>query len=294
MKFDDNDQTDASEVEDRRGSGFPGGGLGMAGGGLGLVGLIVVGLIRFLGGDVITPSGEGAREEPPRRGPTSQAYAPISGSCAGVSSTSDQGKFVACVEHNVQRFWATKIGAGYRPAKLVLFTDATESGCGEASAATGPFYCPRDQKVYLDTSFFDELHARFHAKGGDFAEAYVVAHEYGHHIQQLRGDEVRVRQAQAHDRSRANEWSVAMELQADCYAGVWGHAAYAQGKVSSEEIAQALDAAAAVGDDRIQKQATGRVRPESFTHGSAAQRMHWFRRGMDGGDARQCDTFASL
>jgi predicted metalloprotease len=292
MRFDDSDDTSPSEVEDRRGMGFPGGGVGLAGGGLGLLGLIVVGVIKLLGGDVVTSDDRGRSLPPERPAHERSAYAPIRGSCAGVSSSTDQGKFVACVEHNVQRFWAQKLGDEYRPAKLVLFTDATDSGCGEASAATGPFYCPRDEKVYLDTGFFDELHRRFHAKGGDFAEAYVVAHEYGHHIQKLRGVERRVREAQGHDRPHANEYSVALELQADCYAGVWGHYAYEHGKVEPGEIAQALDAAAAVGDDRIQKQVTGHVRPERFTHGSAAQRMEWFRRGMDSGDAGQCDTFA--
>jgi uncharacterized protein len=173
----------------------------------------------------------------------------------------------------------------------VLFSDATPSGCGTASAATGPFYCPRDGKVYLDLGFFEELRRRFHAHGGDFAEAYVVAHEYGHHIQDLLGVERKVRMAEQRAPGQANAYSVKLELQADCFAGVWGHAAYEKGTVSSGEVAQALDAAAAVGDDRIQKEVEGRVRPETFTHGSAAERQRWFSTGMQSGNPDACDTF---
>lgn len=213
-----------------------------------------------------------------------------------MTSGTDQAKFIACVETNVQAFWGRELaqtGTTYHPAKLVLFTDATSSGCGEASASSGPFYCPPDQKVYLDLGFFDDLHRRFHAKGGDFAEAYIIAHEYGHHVQKLVGIEGRMREAQRARPSERNALSVRLELQADCYAGVWGHSAYEKGKVAADEIAQALDAAASVGDDRIQKQVRGRVTPETFTHGSAAERQRWFERGMSSGDPKQCDTFAA-
>jgi hypothetical protein len=174
---------------------------------------------------------------------------------------------------------------------MVLFTQATQSGCGTASAATGPFYCPLDGKVYLDLGFFRELQGRFHARGGDFAQAYVVAHEYGHHVQALLGIERKVRMAQRQDREERNALSVRLELQADCFAGVWGHSAYEKGTVSKSEVADALDAAAAVGDDRIQKEVQGRVNPETFTHGSAAERQRWFQTGMSSGDLRACDTF---
>ncbi len=321
MRFGDDDNADSSEVEDRRGQGmsFPGGAMGAGVGGLGLVGTLVVLAIRLLGGNVAVDDGSG-RGGPPTSangpdnggpsGPGERGGVPgehvdrsdrgargntsLSGSCSGVSSASDPAKFIVCVESSVQKFWTGKLassGRTYEPAKLVLFTEATQSACGTASAQTGPFYCPPDQKVYLDIGFFQELEEKFHARGGDFAEAYVVAHEYGHRVQDVLGIEKRMRQQERRDPDDANPLSVKLELQADCFAGVWGHAEYASGVVSSSEIAQALDAAASVGDDRIQKQMQGRVHPESFTHGSAADRQKWFKAGMDSGDPAQCDTF---
>jgi predicted metalloprotease len=212
-----------------------------------------------------------------------------------VNSENDPAKFIVCVETNVQSFWSSALertmGTAYHPSKLVLFSEETASGCGPANASTGPFYCPPDEKVYLDLGFFQELHTRFHARGGDFAEAYVVAHEYGHHVQKLLGTEERVH-AGMRDPRRRSALSVSLELQADCYAGVWGHSAYDKGKVGKNEIADALDAAAAVGDDRIQKEMRGRVTPETFTHGSSAARQKWFGAGMASGDPRDCDTFS--
>jgi predicted metalloprotease len=293
MKFGDEDRADGGQVEDRR--GFP---TGRVGGGLGVVGVVIVVAFKLLNGDtrgaaevVLENAGKTpSSQESPQAPPT-----PLKpGSCAGVTSETDPAKFIVCVETNVQSFWAAtlpQMNQAYRPAKLVLFTEQTESGCGQASAATGPFYCPADKKVYLDLGFFAELRRRFHARGGDFAEGYVVAHEYGHHVQDLLGIEAKMRLAERQNPAEKNALSVRLELQADCYAGVWGHAAYEKGKVSSEEIALALDAAAAVGDDRIQKEMRGSVRPETFTHGSAAMRQKWFRVGMEGGDPRACDTF---
>jgi uncharacterized protein len=301
MKFDDEDRADSSEVEDRRGARFPGGGLGMGVGGLGLAGGVIYFIVQVMASNgsptaaavshLIEESQRNVQTGPPApRGSQSG----LDGSCAGVTSESDPAKFVVCVESNVQAFWRRQLasaGGGYRPARLVLFTEATRSGCGVASERTGPFYCPEDDRVYLDLGFFRELHQRFHARGGDFAEAYVVAHEYGHRVQDVLGIERRVRQAQEEHPEERDALSVRLELQADCYAGVWGNAAYAEGKVSRAEIAEALDAAAAVGDDRIQKEVTGQVRPETFTHGSAADRQKWFTTGMQTGDPAACSTF---
>lgn len=295
MKFDASDRADSAQVDDRRGSGFPGGMLGAGAGGLGLIGTLIYVAIQLLGGNV--SSGDSSSAPAPAADPAnpSRPSPVVSQSCQGVTSATNQGEFVACVEANVQSFWKSelsKTGKSYRIAKLVLFTGATQSGCGTASASTGPFYCPEDHEVYLDLGFFDELHKRFHARGGDFAEAYVVAHEYGHHVQSLLGTERAFTSAASRSPSRRNALSVKLELQADCYAGVWGHSAYEKGKVSDQEIGQALDAAASVGDDRIQEEVRGRVNPEKFTHGSAADRQRWFQAGMSSGDPGACDTFA--
>ena len=281
---------------------FPGGRVGAGVGGLGLVGgLIYLGLQMLASGGNQT-AGQIARAIQENQGNYAQDDTPgvtptqLAGSCRGVDSTNDPAKFIVCVESNVQAFWRRQLpqsGRPYAPAKLVLFSEATSSGCGMASAETGPFYCPPDERVYLDLGFFRELQQRFHARGGDFAEAYVVAHEYGHHVQDLLGTERRVRALQQERPDQRGPLSVRMELQADCYAGVWGHAAYSQGKVDQKEIADALDAAAAVGDDRIQKAMRGRVTPETFTHGSAASRQKWFTTGMRTGDPAACDTFSS-
>jgi len=282
---------------------FPGGRVGAGVGGLGLVGgLIYLGLQMLASGGNQT-AGEIARvlrdnQGAPPSGDATPGIAPaqLAGSCRGVDSTNDPAKFIVCVESNVQGFWRRQLPQSqrqYTPAKLVLFSEATQSGCGMASAETGPFYCPPDERVYLDLGFFRELQQRFHARGGDFAEAYVVAHEYGHHVQDLLGTERRVRAMQQQRPDQRGPLSVRMELQADCYAGVWGHAAFNQGKVDEKEIADALDAAAAVGDDRIQKAMRGRVTPETFTHGSAAERQKWFTTGMRSGDPAACDTFSA-
>jgi predicted metalloprotease len=183
------------------------------------------------------------------------------------------------------------MGSRYDPPKLVLFRGKWHSACGSANAAMGPFYCPADQKLYLDTSFFNELHTRFGAPG-DFAQAYVIAHEVGHHVQNLLGTMRQFdAQRQRSDERTANMLSVRLELQADCYAGVWGFYAQKRGKIDANDIESGLRAAAAVGDDQIQKRTTGYVVPESFTHGSAEQRARWFRTGLQSGDPRDCNTF---
>jgi predicted metalloprotease len=199
------------------------------------------------------------------------------------------------VTADAQKTWAQKLGGRYEATRVVLFRDAVQSACGSAESATGPFYCPNDQKVYLDLGFFRELSERFGAPG-DFAQAYVITHEIGHHVQNLLGTMERVRGA----RAGANSASVALELQADCYAGVWGHAASQQGRFQAGGVElepgdadEALRAAASIGDDRLQRMATGRVMPDRFTHGTSAQRVAWFKRGMESGDPRACDTFGT-
>jgi len=206
---------------------------------------------------------------------------------------------VDAVARDVQQTWAEKLGSRYRTTKVTLFRDSIQSACGYAGAVSGPFYCPGDEKVYLDLSFFDELKRRFGASG-DFAEAYVLAHEFGHHIQKLSGTEAQVREQQQSDPRSVNALSVRLELQADCYAGVWGHEAAKPGRAAKGEVEldpgdleDALRAASAIGDDRLQKLGTGRVMPEKFTHGTSEQRVTWFKRGFDAGDPKQCDTFAN-
>jgi predicted metalloprotease len=202
--------------------------------------------------------------------------------------------FVSFVLDDAQGTWATilpQLGFSYRPATLVLFRDAVQSTCGYAQAASGPFYCPADEKVYLDLSFFDELHRRFGAPG-DFAQAYVIAHEVAHHVQNVLGTEGQVRRARQQQPRMANELSVRLELQADCYAGVWGYSTARRDILERGDVEEGLGAAAAVGDDRIQRQSSGRVNPDAFTHGSSAERVAWFRRGFESGDPHVCDTFS--
>ena len=204
-----------------------------------------------------------------------------------------EAQFVEFVVGDAQDVWTQIVGQNYRRARLVLFRGAVQSGCGYAQAAMGPFYCPADEKVYIDLGFYDELAQRFGAPG-DFAQAYVIAHEVGHHVQSLLGIERDMREASRRSPDEANWLSVALELQADCFAGVWAASTARRDLLEAGDVEEALGAAAAVGDDRIQQATTGQVRPESFTHGSAEQRASWFRRGMERGDANACDTFAAL
>ncbi len=225
---------------------------------------------------------------------TTTTAPPSTSEPAGPDPEADQVAFVSDVLDRNQDLWARllpRLGAQYRPAKLVLFRDAIDSACGFAQSATGPFYCPADEKVYIDLGFYDELHRRFGAPG-DFAQAYVLAHEVGHHVQTVLGISRQVRQLQSRNPRQKNELSVAMELQADCLAGVWAQAAAQMNLLEPGDIEEGLGAAAAVGDDRIQRMSGRRyVNPETFTHGSAAQREEWFRRGFSTGDPDSCDTF---
>lgn len=276
-------------IEDRRGRSGGGRG-GMVP--LGIGGFIVVALLSmFTGVDFLSLLGGGGSGSP---APTSV------GTSGRVGSSPSEERLVDMVDAVVgdaQGTWQRLLGSRYESTKVVLFRDSIQSACGYAGSATGPFYCPGDRKVYLDLGFFDELDRRFGAPG-DFAQAYVLAHEIGHHVQTITGTERQVRQAQRADPRSGNAMSVKLELQADCYAGIWGHDAKqsgraAQGGVELEpgDIEEGLRAAAAIGDDRLQKLGTGRVQPEKFTHGSSEQRMAWFTRGLDTGDPRACDTF---
>jgi uncharacterized protein len=202
-------------------------------------------------------------------------------------------QFVSFVLDDNQKTWASLLqsqGVPYERAKLVLFRDYTQSGCGAAESATGPFYCPADEKVYIDLGFYDELQQRFGAPG-QFAQAYVLSHEIGHHIQNLLGIERKVRSLRQSNPGANNELSVRMELQADCFAGIWAKTTQQRNLLDAGDVESAMGAAAAVGDDRLQKMSTGHVSPESFTHGSSAQRMEWFQRGMTSGNLNSCNTF---
>jgi predicted metalloprotease len=230
----------------------------------------------------------------PTGGDPTSVGVPGGESNAPVASTPEEERlveFVSFVLDDAQNTWSQLLGKGYDRTKLVLFRDAVNSACGFAQAATGPFYCPGDRQVYIDLGFYEELQQRFRA-GGDFAQAYVLAHEIGHHVQTVVGTEPKVRQAQRADPSSRNDLSVRLELQADCYAGVWGHSAARRDKLDPGDVEEGLSAAAAIGDDRIQRMGGGRVSPESFTHGSSADRVAWFRRGLESGDPKACDTFS--
>jgi uncharacterized protein len=215
------------------------------------------------------------------------------GSIEGTPEEERLVQFVSFVLDDAQSVWAgilPKYGGQYRDAKLVLFRDYVQSGCGTGQSAMGPFYCPLDEKVYLDLGFFDALHQRFGAPG-DFAQAYVIAHEIGHHVQNVTGTAGEVRQMQEARPSQANALSVRLELQADCYAGVWGNSTSQRQILERGDVEEALAAASAIGDDRIQSESRGGVNPESFTHGTSEQRVRWFRRGLESGDPRTCSTF---
>lgn len=213
---------------------------------------------------------------------------------AGGKTADKKAQFVAFVLDDNQAMWRQELaqrGKTYRNAKLVMFTGATQTACGNGMAATGPFYCPPDERVYIDLSFYDELEQRLGAEG-DFAQAYVIAHEIGHHVQNLLGVSDKVHAAKASAQRGEEGLSVRLELQADCYAGIWAHSADGRQILEPGDIDEALNAAAAIGDDRLQKQAGGRVSPETWTHGSSAQRSRWFKTGFERGSMEACDTFS--
>jgi predicted metalloprotease len=272
----------SGNIEDQRDSGG-GGGFGFGGRGVGIGGLILAGVLSLIfGRDFITPllfSGGGTTANRQVDQQRDRAEEP-------------RVQFVSFVLDDVQNTWRRVLGDRYQDAHLVLFRDVVQSACGTAESATGPFYCPGDHKVYIDLSFFDELDRRFGAPG-DFAQAYVIAHELGHHVQSLVGTSNRVRRLQQANPDEQNQLSVRLELQADCYAGVWGKSTEQRNILDPGDVDEGLAAAAAVGDDRLQRQARGRVNPETFTHGSSAQRQYWFKQGFSTGDMKACDTFSS-
>ncbi len=276
----------SDNLEDLRGST---GGRGFGGGGsrIGLGGLVVLLLLSLVfKKDFFSLVGAGG-------GAPSQGQA--TGPVQSTPEEEEQVDFVSAVLDSTQQFWARELprqGARYQNADLVLFRDAIQSACGNAESATGPFYCPGDQKVYIDLGFYSELKQRFGAPG-DFAQAYVLAHEIGHHVQNLLGIEQKMREAQRRRPDQANALSVRMELQADCFAGVWAHDYNQKGGLDGGDIEEGMGAAAAVGDDRIQRMGGGRVNPDGFTHGTSAQRQRWFNNGYRAGDLQQCDTFAA-
>ncbi|MBN9483828.1 MAG: hypothetical protein BGO70_09495 [Bacteroidetes bacterium 43-93] len=271
---------ESDNVEDMRGSGGIGG--KVIGGGIGTI--IIAIIVYFLGGD----PGQVLQESPTM--PKATQNEPY-------QETQQEGEarhFVKVVLAETEDVWTDifrKMGKTYQKPKLVLFTDPVESACGNAMASMGPFYCPADEKVYIDLSFYDELKNRFHAPG-DFTMAYVVAHEVGHHVQNLLGVSEQMQQLRSRlSEKEYNQLSVRLELQADFYAGVWAHYTETKGIVEPGDIDEALNAAEAIGDDRLQKQSQGYVVPDAFTHGTSAQRMKWFKKGYETGDIRQGNTF---
>ena len=276
---------ESEDIEDRRDESGGGGGFQFGGIHIGLGGAILLLILSFifrtnlfaLLGGTGDPSSVISQPDPAR----DEAEKPLV-------------QFVSFVLDDTQNTWTQLLpeqtGSRYRHAKLVLFRDYTQSGCGGAASATGPFYCPEDEKVYIDLGFFDELNRRFGAPG-QFAQAYVLAHELGHHIQKLTGIEGKVHQLQESNSREANPLSVKLELQADCLAGVWAHSTQQRGLLEQGDVESALGAASAVGDDRLQKMSTGHVSPDSFTHGSSQQRMHWFNTGLRNGTIAACNTF---
>jgi predicted metalloprotease len=281
------------QIEDRRGQSSRGMGLPIpigAKGGLGGLGLLLVIAITLLSSGVLGGGGGGASVDPGIEQFPQMPGGGSPGALPGGDPDADLREFAGFVVDDVQDSWArlfAEAGQRYQPTTLVLFTQATSSGCGSASAASGPFYCPLDRKVYLDLGFFRELRSRFGAPG-DFAQAYVIAHEFGHHVQNLLGIADDVRRGQREHPDEANELSVRLELQADCLAGVWAFSAYDEGLLESGDLEEGLAAAAAVGDDRIQPGSS----PERWTHGSSEQRVAWFREGFERGDLNDCNTFS--
>jgi predicted metalloprotease len=274
----------STNIEDRRGMRPVRTGVGLS-----LGGILFLVVLSFLGINPLPFLGM-ATQEQSQVPPSGEPAAPYQESAAEAQLR----ELAVVVLGETEATWDKFFGGQYRPTTLVFYQGATQTGCGTGQAAMGPFYCPADQRVYLDLSFFDEMATRFGA-AGDFAQSYVIAHEVGHHVQNLVGtaEKVHSMQRSVGNQAQSNELSVRMELQADCYAGVWAHDASQRLQVTREDVAEALNAAQAIGDDRLQKQAQGFVVPDSFTHGTSAQRERWFARGFESGDPDACDTFGA-
>ena len=271
----------SGDVEDRRGQSYGGGFRG----GPASIGVVLVLLVLSLltGRNFLALLGPGGVE----------TEAPTETNAPPAQESPEEKRlyqFVDFVVGDAQNTWQQVLGNEYRRAKVVVFRGRTPTACGVGQSAMGPFYCPADEKVYIDLGFYDELRRRFGAPG-DFAQAYVIAHELGHHVQHLRGIDARVREVQESRPDAANQLSVRLELQADCLAGIWGHSTAQRNILEQGDAEEALNAAAAIGDDRIQNQSGRGVQPDSFTHGSSAERVEWFRRGLESGDLNRCDTF---
>jgi predicted metalloprotease len=280
MRLDD--EKESQNIEDRRGFGVS---RGVVGGGIGTIAVVLIGIFLGIDPSILLQGNVQETNVPQTSSPRSQERA----------GDDEMRQFVARVLGSTERTW-TKIfeagGGTYEKPTLVLFSDTVESACGFAQAASGPFYCGPDYKVYIDLAFYRELRQRFQAPG-DFAQAYVIAHEVGHHVQNLLGIMKKVQASQSRaNQQQANALSVRLELQADCLAGIWANYAHRERNILEQgDIEEGLNAAAQIGDDRMQRRAGSHVVPEGFTHGSGEQRMQWFRRGIQSGDLRQCDTF---
>jgi predicted metalloprotease len=296
----------SDNVEDRTGGmpeGGGGGGFGFGGmrlGGGAMIILVIVGMLfginpfemlGMMGGDGGSVQAPPQQSAPPGYGPQTQP-SPASPATGTAAVNMDFSRAILGDTEDVWGALFKAMGKRYEPPKLVLYRGGTRSACGRAQAAVGPFYCPADQDLYLDTTFFTELKDRFRAPG-EFAQAYVIAHELGHHVQHILGTDAQVRRAEQNDPSAANQYSVRLELQADCFAGVWANSTKQRDKLDPGDIEEGINAAASVGDDRILARSGRRVNADNFTHGSSQQRVSWFRKGFESGDPRACDTFGS-